>query len=130
VKWEPTKTPSFTPAEMACKCGCGKSDMDHAFMLKLQAVRDVVGPLGVSSGYRCPEYNQSVSSTGLNGPHTTGKAADVRCSGNQAHAVLMQAMFRVFTGAGVAQKGPHGSRFIHLDTLTPDEAPRPWVWSY
>lgn len=130
MKWEPSKTPNFTPKEMRCKCGCGRSDMDHAFMLKLQAVRDVVGPLSVSSGYRCPEYNQRVSSSGLDGPHTTGKAVDVRCSGEQAHEVLLQAMFRYFTGIGVSQKGDHGSRFIHLDTITPDEGPRPNVWSY
>lgn len=130
MKWEPSKTPNFTPAEMACKCGCGKADMDHAFMLKLQAVRDVVGPLVVSSGYRCSKHNAAVSSTGLNGPHTTGKAADLRCFGKQAHEVLVQAMFHYFTGIGVAQKGPRNSRFIHLDTLTPDEGPRPWCWSY
>lgn len=130
MKWEPSKTPSFTVAEMRCHCGCGKADMDHAFMLKLQAVRDVVGPLVVSSGYRCPEHNAAVSSTGLNGPHTTGKAVDVRCYGTKAHEVLMQALFHTFTGIGVAQKGPYGPRFIHMDTLTPDEGPRPNIWSY
>jgi uncharacterized protein YcbK (DUF882 family) len=128
MKWEPSKTPSFTVAEMRCHCGCGKADMDHAFMLKLQAVRDVVGPLVVSSGYRCPEHNAAVSSTGLNGPHVTGQAVDVRCYGKKAHEVLMSACFFDFTGIGVQQEGAHGSRFIHLDTLT--GGPRPNVWTY
>jgi uncharacterized protein YcbK (DUF882 family) len=132
MKWEPSETPNFTADEMRCQCGCGKADMDHAFMLKLQAVRDVVGPLVVSSGYRCPEHNAAVSSTGLNGPHVTGKAADLRCFGKQAHEVLVQAMFHYFTGIGVSQKGPHGFRFIHLDMLQDGEngARRSWTWSY
>lgn len=130
MKWEPLKTPNFTRAEMQCKCGCGRSDMDHAFMLKLQGVRDTVGPLTISSGYRCPEYNRRVSSTGENGPHTLGKAADIACSGPQAHALLYEIAFRGFTGVGFQQKG--GGRFIHVDTLTPAEANgrRPWIWSY
>jgi hypothetical protein len=35
------------------------------------------------------------------------------------------------TGIGVAQRGPHDKRFIHLDDLKNSEQnPRPWIWSY
>jgi len=31
----------------------------------------------------------------------------------------------------VSQRGAHGKRFIHLDTMEDsDTHPRPWVWSY
>lgn len=128
MKWNPDETPNFSVDEMKCKCGCGKADMDREFMMDLQALREAVGPLKVSSAYRCPEHNQRVSSTGPDGPHTTGKAADILCSGKHAHEVLMSACFFDFTGIGVSQKGAHGSRFIHLDTIT--AGPRPNVWTY
>ena len=128
MKWNPDETPNFSFDEMKCKCGCGKADMDRDFMMDLQALREAVGPLKVSSAYRCPEHNQNVSSTGPDGPHTTGKAADILCSGSHAHEVLMSACFFDFGGIGVQQRGAHSSRFIHLDTLT--EGPRPNVWSY
>lgn len=106
--------------------------MDAAFMALLQRLRDVYGPISITSGYRCPAHNASVSSTGLTGPHTTGKAVDARVSGHNAHRLLKLALAAGFSGVGINQKGAHGSRFIHLDTLQDGEggAPRPTVWSY
>jgi len=131
-EWNPSATPNFTPDELACKCGCGRADMDATFMRKLQMVRDEFGPMQISSGFRCPEYNAKVSGTGEDGPHTTGKAADIRCSGHAAHRLLAIASKNLFPGIGISQKGAHGSRFIHLDQLEPGEAKgaRPWVWTY
>ena len=34
------------------------------------------------------------------------------------------------TGIGVAQRGPIERRFIHLDDMSGEDHPRPWVWSY
>jgi zinc D-Ala-D-Ala carboxypeptidase len=119
----------FKPSEFACK-HCGENKMDPAFLVLADELRHRCGfPLPITSGYRCPTHNQNVSSTGPNGPHTTGKAMDVGVSRHRAHDVLRIALQMGFTGIGVQQKG--ASRFIHLDYLKePEHAPRPSVWSY
>ena len=123
--------PHFSHEELRCK-HCGECHMDEGFMESLERLRvDFGHPIPISSAYRCPTHNASVSSTGLAGPHTTGKAIDARVHGGRALKLLGMAPSYGFTGIGVAQKGVHSSRFIHLDTLTSDEMPpRPWVWSY
>ena len=121
----------FKQDEFRCKCGCGKADMDEEFMLRLDQMRMAAGfPFIVTSGYRCPDYNDQVSSTGRTGPHTTGKAADISARGHEALKIVDLALSHSMTGIGVAQKG--GGRFIHLDCLVNGErgAPRPWIWSY
>lgn len=119
----------FKPEEFACK-HCGQAPMDPAFVLRLEELRERCGfPLIVTSGYRCPEHNQAVSSTGPDGPHTTGKAADLGVSRHRAYDVLRHALELGFSGIGVQQKG--GGRFLHLDDLhEPEHAPRPSIWSY
>ena len=120
----------FTDDELRCKghnCCGGEVMMDATFMYKLDSMRRNAGfPFIVTSGYRCPDYNDKISSTGRDGPHTTGKAVDIAVRGTQAHTVLKLALASGITGVGVDQKGE--SRFIHLDSLT--EGTRPWVWSY
>lgn len=114
--------------KLACSC-CGEQGLKHELMTKLDDLREAVGvPLHVTSGFRCAEFNAQVSSTGAAGPHTSGLAVDIQCSGKKAHAVLQEALALGFTGIGVKQKGSHSSRFIHLDLL--EDGPRPWVWSY
>ena len=124
-------TKNFSVSEMKCKCGCDRCDMDEVFMEKLQLLRDKVGPLKISSAFRCPAHNQAESSSGPNGPHTTGKAADIACSGEKARTVHGEAYILGFKGLGVSQKGAHGGRFIHIDDVdTQGDRPRPWEWSY
>lgn len=119
----------FQRSEFRCK-HCGADRMQERFLLDLDELRHRYGkPLVVSSGYRCPEYNARVSSTGLHGPHTTGLAVDLSVARTDAYAVLRLALELGFTGIGVAQKG--NNRFIHLDSLLPATGrPRPTVWSY
>jgi uncharacterized protein YcbK (DUF882 family) len=119
----------FKREEFQCK-HCGAEKMDPAFLTLLDELRHRCGfPLPITSGYRCPVHNQKVSSTGPNGPHTTGKAADIGVSRHRAYDVLRHAIALGFTGIGVQQKGE--TRYLHLDTLAePQAAPRPTVWSY
>ena len=122
----------FDQDEFLCRC-CGQEAMVPEFMQRLQEFRSALGfPFVISSGYRCPNHNDSVSSTGRDGPHTTGRAVDIQVSGK--HAVEIDDACRDFgfTGKGVKQKGNHAGRFIHLDDLGDDETkgPRPWLWSY
>ena len=117
----------FSEAELKCKCGCGEAKTDLDFLSLLDLLREEFGkPVILSSAYRCPEYNAKVSSTGANGPHTTGKAVDILARGTDAYTIMKIATKLGFTGIGVSQRGV--SRFIHLDTLVNDM--RPWVWSY
>ena len=122
----------FSFDEMKCKCGCNKADMDPVFMSKLQALRKSLGfALPITSGYRCGNYNQEVSSTGIKGPHSLGRAVDIAVSGLEAYKLLQYAASFQFQGLGVKQSGPNNSRYIHLDDLIEkDGYIRPTVWSY
>jgi zinc D-Ala-D-Ala carboxypeptidase len=120
----------FTRAELECKCGCGRADIEPAFMEKLKDLRITYNrPIFINSGYRCPDYNERVSFTGRTGPHTIG-AVDISVSGKDAHRLLHMAFLVGFTGIGVKQKGSMAGRFIHLDNLTIHNNPRPGVWTY
>lgn len=119
----------FTDDEMRCRCGCGRVAMNEEFMRRLIALREeMVFPFVVTSGYRCPEHNDRVSTTGPTGPHTTGRAVDIAVYGGRAYRILAAAPRHGFTGIGVSQKGD--SRFLHLDDLIFPAYPRPTVWSY
>lgn len=101
--------------------------MDPLFLSKLQAIRSEMGiPMRVTSGYRCPDHNDRVSSSGRDGPHTTGKAADIGCDGRDAYRLLAAALKYRMQGIGINQKGD--GRFLHFDTLAAPHRPR--VWSY
>lgn len=121
----------FSLVEFRCRC-CGKAEMNADFLRRLDDLREVLGaPLVVSSGYRCPAHNQAVSSSGADGPHTTGRAADLRVHGGVALRVVALAPQLGFTGVGVAQHGPQAARYVHLDDLPASaNRPRPWLWSY
>ena len=82
-------------------------------MGKLDDLRAVCGfPFVVTSGYRCPEHNQSVSSTGASGPHTTGRAVDIRIDNSAMRfELLRRAIEGGFRRMGIAKT------FIHIDDL-------------
>ena len=117
-------TPNFSRSEMACRCGCGHDEMDQEFMRMLQALRDEIGPMPVTSGFRCDAHNAEVS-TIKNGPHTLAKAADILISGERAMQLFEKARQIGFSDIGLNQKGKHHKRFIHLDTVD-----RRALWSY
>lgn len=106
------------------------ANMDKEFLDKLDCLRELYRrPLYVNSGYRTPLYNKAVSETGENGPHTTGKAVDLRCiDGTDRYRLTLLALQIGFTGIGLAKS------FIHLDTLTKEdkgyEDLRPRIWTY
>jgi zinc D-Ala-D-Ala carboxypeptidase len=128
--------PNFTPRELAERSagweeGSSPLLISPDLMNRLQELRERLGrPLPVSSGYRSPGYNAAISRTGFDGPHTTGMAVDVSVYGETAFNLIEASLALGFTGLGIRQKGPHASRFIHLDCLSCQRAPRPRVWSY
>lgn len=129
VSWEEIEF--FSRSEWACQ-HCGRCEVDETFVMRIDELRRKYGmPLRITSGYRCPEHNAAVSSTGHDGPHTTGRAVDLAVSRGDAYQVLKIAMaMGGFSGFGFAQRG--SGRFLHIDDLRNDETvgPRPTIWSY
>ena len=123
---------NFTREDFRCRCGCDASEIDVDFVAALQRIREKFRKaMPITSGYRCPVHNASVSSTGLRGPHVTGKAADVAVMNADALELVRIALQDpAITGVGIAQRGAPDSRFIHLDALDPGNYPRPTMWSY
>ncbi len=118
----------FSEKELMCQCGCGRADMDPTFLERLEALREQFGkPMKVTSAFRCPAHNRKVSSTGEDGPHTTGRAVDILIQGFDAFRLVKIALALGFTGLGVKQKST--GRFLHLDDLQ-KPYPRPRIWSY
>lgn len=138
IQWDNKRWPNFHPIELAEKSdgwqqGSTPILIMPSFLDRLQKLREVFGkPLVIASGYRSPHYNNAVSKTGYTGPHTTGRAVDLKIHGKDAYAVLSVALSLGFTGIGIKQTGPYAGRFIHLDDLQEDEtkSSRPWVWGY
>jgi uncharacterized protein YcbK (DUF882 family) len=125
----------FSENELKCKCGeCGSTgkEMDPQFMnIILNLRQELRFPFVISSAYRCSKHNSIVSHTGPNGPHTTGRAIDVLCWGNEAFALADLAFQFGITGVGINQKGYNKGRFIHLDNLiSTGTIYRPFIWSY
>ena len=92
----------------------------------LQTARNELGPLQITSAYRCPDHNSKVSSTGASGPHTTGMAVDIHVSNSQHRKKLIDYFATKVTGLGVAKT------FLHIDLLTPELGfeMRPNAWKY
>ena len=119
-------TPNFSVNEMACKCGCGRHEMDGEFMRMLQTLRDEMqGPLRVSSGFRCEDHNEMVSTTGRTGPHTQARATDILISGERAMVLFEKARQIGFSGIGSSHNDHQPDRFVHFDNQT-----RKTLWSY
>ena len=130
--WPRDRWPNFQHLEMACS-HCRENRMDEETMDALQLIRNICGPLRVTSGYRCEDHPVELQKSNP-GAHTLGKAVDIAVAGSAAHALLVAAVDAGIEGIGVRQHGPHEGRFIHLDTITDADAggrfPRPWVWGY
>ncbi len=120
------ETKNFSEKELSCRC-CGDNRMNILFLEKLQRIRDEYGkPMKLSSAYRCPNHNNNISSSGVDGPHTTGRAVDVLVAGEDAYHLLKIVMKHNMTGVGIA-----GKSFIHIDDLPKSEKRhRPVIWTY
>lgn len=120
--------PHFDPSvdtRMACAC-CGKMELQEMFMRKVVEARIATAmPWVVTSGYRCPAHNNNVSSTGLTGPHTTGRALDIAAHSSEARLKIMEACQALgMRRFGIART------FIHIDDLTLAEGFPPGIWAY
>ena len=116
----------FSDEELTCQCGCGRMEMDAQFMRKVVNARGALGvPFIVTSAYRCPEHNNRVSKSGYNGPHTIGRALDIRADARTKSIVLDYFAKQGMTRFGVAKT------FIHFDDLTEQDLfDEDVLWTY
>ena len=117
---------NFKPEEFQCS-HCQELKIFSGTMDLLQSARSLLGPLSITSGYRCSTHNSAVSKTGENGPHTTGKAVDISVRDSQHRKQLITYFANKVTGLGIAKS------FIHIDLLDSDRGfampPNCWVYS-
>ena len=118
----------FSQHEFKCS-HTGKCEMNPDFIDKLNDLRLAFGqPMRIPSGVRAVTHPIEAKKK-TSGAHTTGQAADIAISREDAFHLLSLALSKGFTGIGIQQKG--SGRFIHLDTLqNTEERPRPTIWSY
>ena len=116
---------NFTPDEVKCQ-HCGELKIDEELMDLIQAARETLGPLRITSGFRCSEHNNNISSTGPTGPHTTGKAIDIATKSSQQRKELIAYFASKVSGLGIAKS------FIHIDLLYEEDGfpgrPNSWVY--
>ena len=113
-------TRNFSHAEVACKCGrCrGAAKISPDLMVRLQAMRDEVGPIRITSGVRCrkhPESKARPTSSHVpadlgDGEGRCGHAVDIAAVGSGRRFRLLDAAL----AAGFVRVGI-GSSFLHLD---------------
>ena len=119
-KWQ-----NFELKEFVCQCGCNEVKIFSSLLDLLQSARDVLGPLRITSAYRCPTHNDNVSSTGLAGPHTTGMAVDIWVENSNHRKQLIDFFTNKVTGLGIAKT------FLHVDIIPSEElSHRPNCWLY
>jgi zinc D-Ala-D-Ala carboxypeptidase len=121
--------PYFNPEtdkKMTCSCGCGRMELQDDFMKKIVLARIECGfSFHIISGFRCPKYNNQVSKTGFNGPHTTGRALDIAADSRQKSQIMRALRSLGFTRFGIAKT------FIHVDNLTQKENfAEDVIWTY
>lgn len=119
----------FPEDELECQ-HCGEYLFDENFLNTLNKIREECDfPLPISSGYRCKEHPIEAAKAAQGRPygaHTTGKAVDVKVSGERALRLIEVALAHGVKRIGLNQKG--SSRFIHLDVC--DDLPTPALWTY
>ena len=107
----------FTPEEFRCKCGRPDCDavreLSADFGQLLDDLRRGLGrPVVVTSGLRCPKWNERIGGDAKGGAHIRGYAVDLAVKNSSERFEVLRAVFgtRFFHRIGL------GKTFIHLDT--------------
>jgi zinc D-Ala-D-Ala carboxypeptidase len=115
-------TEHFTLEEFKCRC-CGQYDLAPLQRLaaELELVRPDVGPMTITSGFRCKVHNANVGGA-PHSFHLRGLAADIACSTHAARFRLVKSLLEHgWTRIGIAKL------FVHADL---GEAPQHVIWTY
>ncbi|MGL4523811.1 MAG: YcbK family protein [Bacilli bacterium] len=117
-------TKNFSAKEFRCKCDvCNRSKphkMEKKVVDNLQKMRDKLGPLVLTSAYRCAKHPVEAKKS-TPGQHNKGTAVDIRFdSSNHRYLIIKEALALGATGIG------WGNGFIHVDWRTGT----PVAWDY
>jgi len=101
----------FSDKELACRCGCGKNEVEPEFLEVLEALRLIYNkPMKVTSGFRCRAHNDRVGGHPYSS-HCEGLAVDIAVPNSAIRHQLLWSIMHAgeFDGVGIA------ATFIHLD---------------
>ena len=102
--------PHFNLSEFSCPC-CKRVMLHPKLLAKLMELRKILErPIYITSGYRCPEYNQKIGGV-VNSYHCIGLAADIQVKDISLIDLLGYAEEIDFAGIGFYAK----KNFLHLD---------------
>lgn len=116
----------FVLGEFQCKhCGeLPKGGMNPVLLKKLDELRGMLGhPIEVSSGYRCPYWNEKCDGVD-NSQHVLGNAADVWSDYATTEKLLELAEKVGFDGIGYYPE----EGFIHVDVRADGKKPLYYRW--
>ena len=100
----------FKLSEFSCPC-CKRVMLHPKLLAKLVELRNILErPIYITSGYRCPEYNQKIGGV-VNSYHCIGLAADIQVKDISLIDLLGYAEEIDFNGIGFYEK----KNFLHLD---------------
>ena len=111
-------SPYFRRGEFACKCGCGFDTVDNRTLQVLERIREHFGPVYITSGCRCTEYNARVGGA-PDSQHTYARAADIQARDASPDEVYQFAMEN-FSNISIGRY----DTFTHIDTRT--KGPARW----
>lgn len=88
-----------------------KIDLDLVYML--QEIRNIVGSINVTSGYRTPEFNKSIGGSS-NSYHLEGLAADIKFDFTPW---TKETLLKLFSGVGFRNLGIYWNQQGKIDRL-------------
>ena len=112
---------NFKLSELACPC-CLKCEMNEVLITRIQTLRDLFGPIIITSGYRCMKQNKKVNGS-IKSQHLKVNAVDIRVIGFNSivRFKLIKTVFELgFTGIGI------GVNKFHVDIR--DGPPKQWSY--
>ena len=122
-------TPQGDPWLFRCRCGepdCTAPPPAPELLRRLEILRGRVGlPLRVTSGPRCPAYNESQGGV-PDSTHLAGTAADLACPGSRLRWHLLASNW--LTSQPLFERLGIGADFIHVDVSTRN--PPRVIWHY
>ena len=100
----------FDRAEFLCQCGdCDFDTVDAKLLEMLEAVRELFGPVTITSGCRCKARNSEINGSKAS-QHLVGRAADIVVGGTAPWIVAEFCDEMGFDGVGTY------STFVHIDS--------------
>ena len=109
----------FSSDEFACR-HCGQFHVDQRLISALEQLRAKVGPIHITSGYRCPDHNKAIGGAPKS-EHVLGRAADIVATRFNLLRLLAEVeLVEAFRTSGIGLYPDEG--FIHVDVGRPKPA--------